>query len=109
MPGFKHTVFANISEEFANDSVICTAPSKTFNLAGLQVSNIVIKNKKIRDKVRYERRKSTGNLGLNIFGYKACEIAYNECEQWLEELIQTINKNRKVVEDFLGVIFLRSI
>ncbi|GEP62767.1 hemolysin [Clostridium beijerinckii] len=100
MPGFKHTVFANISEEFANNSVICTAPSKTFNLAGLQVSNIVIKNKKIRDKVRYERRKFTGNLGLNIFGYKACEIAYNECEQWLEELIQTINKNRKVVEDF---------
>ncbi|WP_341274855.1 MalY/PatB family protein [Clostridium beijerinckii] len=100
MPGFKHTVFANISEEFANNSVICTAPSKTFNLAGLQVSNIIIKNKKIRDKVRFERRKSIGNLGLNIFGYKACEIAYNECEQWLEELIQTINKNRKVVEDF---------
>ncbi|NRT70874.1 bifunctional pyridoxal-dependent enzyme with beta-cystathionase and maltose regulon repressor activities [Clostridium beijerinckii] len=46
MPGFKHTVFANISEEFANNSVICTAPSKTFNLAGLQVSNIIIKNKK---------------------------------------------------------------
>lgn len=100
MPGFKHTVFANISEEFANNSVICTAPSKTFNLAGLQVSNIIIKNKKIRDKVRFERRKSIGNLGLNIFGYKACEIAYNECEQWLEELIQIINKNRKVVEDF---------
>jgi len=100
MPGFKHTVFANISEEFANNSVICTAPSKTFNLAGLQVSNIVIENKKIRDKVRSERRKSIGNLGLNIFGYKACEIAYNECEQWLEELIQIINKNKKVVEDF---------
>ncbi len=100
MPGFKHTVFANISEEFANNSVICTAPSKTFNLAGLQASNIVIQNKKIRDKVRSERRKSIGNLGLNIFGYKACEIAYNECEQWLEELIQIINKNKKVVEDF---------
>ncbi len=101
MPEFKHTVFANLSEEFAKNSVICTAPSKTFNLAGLQVSNIIIPNKKIRDKVISERRVSIGNSGLNIFAYKACEIAYNECEEWLDELIQVLNRNKKLVEDFI--------
>lgn len=103
MPEFKHTVFANISEEFANNSVICTAPSKTFNLAGLQTSNIIIPNKRIRDKVVNERRISIGGSGLNIFGYKACEIAYKECETWLDELITVINKNKKIVEEFIKV------
>ncbi|HEX9026463.1 MAG TPA: MalY/PatB family protein [Clostridium sp.] len=101
MPGFKHTVFANICEEFANNSVICTAPSKTFNLAGLQTSNIIILNKKIRDKIISERRAAIGNSGLNIFGYKACEIAYNECEDWLDELIKVLAVNKKLVEDFM--------
>lgn len=101
MPQYKHTVFANISEEFAQNSVICTAPSKTFNLAGLQASNIIIPNKKIRDKVVSQRRIATGNSGLNIFGYKACEIAYNECEEWLNELIQVLNENKKLVENFM--------
>jgi len=101
MPGYKHTVFANVSEEFANQSVICTAPSKTFNLAGLQVSNIITPNKKIRDKIIAERRASIGNSGLNIFGYKACEIAYNECEDWLDKLIKVLYENKKLVEDFM--------
>lgn len=101
MPGFKHTVFANMCEEFANNSVICTAPSKTFNLAGLQTSNIIIPNKKIRDKIISERRTAIGNSGLNIFGYKACEIAYNECEDWLDELIKILAVNKKLVEDFM--------
>lgn len=101
MPGFKHTVFASISEEFANNSVICTAPSKTFNLAGLQTSNIIVPNKRIKDKIASEKRIATGNSGLNIFGYKACEIAYNECETWLDELIQVLDRNKKIVENFV--------
>ena len=101
MPGHKHTVFATICEEFADHSVICTAPSKTFNLAGLQASNIITPNKKIRDKIIGERRASIGNSGLNIFAYKACEIAYNECEDWLCELIKVLYENKKLVEDFM--------
>lgn len=101
MPGFKHTVFANISEEFAEASVICTAPSKTFNLAGLQASNIIVPNKNIRYKILKERRLAIGNSGLNMFGYKACEIAYNECEEWLDELIEVLYENKKLVEDFM--------
>ena len=101
MPGFKHTVFASISEEFANNSVICTAPSKTFNLAGLQTSNIIVPNKRIKDKIASEKRTASGNSGLNIFGYKACEIAYNECEEWLDELIRVLDRNKKIVENFV--------
>lgn len=101
MPGFKHTVFASISEEFANNSVICTAPSKTFNLAGLQTSNIIVPNKRIKDKIASEKRTASGNSGLNIFGYKACEIAYNKCEEWLDELIQVLDRNKKIVENFV--------
>lgn len=101
MPEYKHTVFANISEEFKQNSVICTAPSKTFNLAGLQTSNIIIPNNKIRNRVLTERRAAIGNSGLNIFGYKACEIAYSECEEWLNELIQVLNTNKALVEDFM--------
>jgi bifunctional pyridoxal-dependent enzyme with beta-cystathionase and maltose regulon repressor activities len=102
MPGFKHTVFANISEEFTNNSVICTAPSKTFNLAGLQTSNIIIPNLDIRKKVIREHRKVYGDYAvLNIFGYKACELAYNEGEEWLEELIKVLEENKKFVEKFI--------
>ncbi|MVX64610.1 putative C-S lyase [Clostridium chromiireducens] len=101
MPEYRHTVFANISEEFEQNSVICTAPSKTFNLAGLQTSNIIIPNKKIRDRILSERRAVIGNSGLNIFGYKACEIAYNQCEEWLNELIQVLNTNKALVENFM--------
>ena len=102
MPGFKHTVFANISEELANNSVICTAPSKTFNLAGLQTSNIIIPNLDIRKKVIREHRKACGDYSvLNIFGYKACELAYNEGEEWLEELIKVLEENKKLVENFM--------
>ncbi|MCD8250193.1 MAG: aminotransferase class I/II-fold pyridoxal phosphate-dependent enzyme [Lachnospiraceae bacterium] len=50
MPGYHHQVFATLSEEFAQHSVICTAPSKTFNLAGMQNSNIIIPNKELYDK-----------------------------------------------------------
>lgn len=100
MPGYKHTIFANICDEFKEISITCTAPSKTFNLAGLQTSNIVIANARMRNKVRNFHEKN-GNFSLNILGYKACEIAYNHCEKWLNELIDILAVNKKLVEDFV--------
>ena len=55
MPGYKHTVFANISEEFAQHSIICIAPSKTFNVAGMMTSNIIIPNDEMREKAHTYR------------------------------------------------------
>jgi putative C-S lyase len=100
MPGFKHTVFASISEEFAQHSITCTAPSKTFNLAGMQTSNIIISNSELRDKFN-EENKNIGYFSLNTLGYKACELAYNKCEKWLDELIEVIEGNRKYFVKFM--------
>jgi cystathionine beta-lyase len=101
MPGHKHTVFANISEELANNMIVCTAPSKTFNLAGLQTSNIIIPNEIIRSSYLKEM-KSNGFFSLNILGYKACEIAYTECEKWLEQLLALIYHNHLELKTFMA-------
>lgn len=100
MPGAVHTVLATISEEIKNNCAVCTAPSKTFNLAGLQCSNIIIPNKDIREKMQLCIGLSSG-YHLNIFAYRACEAAYNKCEAWLDELIPIIKENADLVEGFM--------
>lgn len=100
MPGYKHTVFANISEEFEQNSITCTAPSKTFNLAGMQTSNIIIANEEIRKRFIIANQ-NIGSGALNTLGYKACELAYNKCEKWLDELIEVIEGNRKYFVSFM--------
>jgi aminotransferase/cystathionine beta-lyase len=102
MPGFKHTVFASLGEAYAQNLITCTAPSKTFNLAGMQSSNIIIQNKELMAKYLDELSHNMGRPSLNILGYKACEIAYTQCAPWLDELITVIDANKKMVEDFMG-------
>lgn len=105
MPGFHHTVFANISEEFAQHSVICTAPSKTFNLAGLQTSSTIIPNEELRRQYRNVELKECVNPKCNILGYEANRIAYDQCEDWLEECLNVIHKNKELVESFMAAEF----
>ncbi len=100
MPGFTHTVMATIDERTKNNIAVCTAPSKTFNLAGLQCSNIIIPNEKARAKTKACMMISMLSH-LNIFAYEACKTAYNECEDWLEELLTVIESNAKYVESFM--------
>ena len=101
LPGIKHTVYSTLSDEAAQNSIVFTAPSKTFNLAGMQTSNLVIPNKDIREKVRTEFMSNSifmlGNMGL-----KACEIAYAECGQWLDEFLQLLANNYKFVKDYFA-------
>lgn len=99
MPGNKHTVMATVSKELEERLITCTAPSKTFNLAGLATSSIIIKNKDIRD-AYIETLEIMRSSYVNILGFKACEIAYNNCEKWLEELIQVLDRNQKIVKEF---------
>ena len=94
-----HTVFATLSEAAAQNCVICTAPSKTFNLAGLQTANIIIPNKKLREKLLAVRNR-LGIHGCNMLGYQACETAYRECEGWLEQLLAVLRENRALVETY---------
>ena len=97
MPGYEHVSMGTFEEKYLNNCAICTAPSKTFNLAGLQTSNIFIPNEEYRNKITSAR----GYFSLNIFGYKACELAYDKCEEWLDELLLFLDGNRKFVEEFV--------
>ncbi len=98
--GHKHTPFASISEEFANNCIVCSAPSKTFNIAGLETSNIIIYNEKIR-KEYLKTLDRMGIKGHNPFGIVATEAAYNEAEDWVEQVIDYLEENVKFVETFL--------
>lgn len=99
MPGYKHTVFQTIDEEIADNMITFTAPSKSFNIAGMGLSNIIIKNDKIREKF-VQGLGNTASYPFTAMGFKACEIVYNECEDWLDECIEVINTNQNLVNEF---------
>ncbi len=101
MPGQKHTVYASLGEEFAQNCIICTAPSKTFNLAGLQTANAIIPNARLREKFFEEQKREDGNPKCNILGLEGCRLAYEYGDKWLDEALQVIDHNRKLVEDFM--------
>jgi cystathionine beta-lyase len=99
-PGCQHTVFASISPEFEQNCVICNAPSKTFNIAGIQASSIIIPNENIR--AAYKRILNTGELGLpNVFAAAALQAAYTWGEEWLEELLVYLQDNYRFAKDFI--------
>lgn len=99
MPGHEHMVIAKLSPELSDITITCTAPSKTYNIAGLATSNIIISNEKIRADFKKSLEKMKSHA-VNILGYKACEIAYNDCRQWREQMLEVIASNRDLVEDF---------
>jgi cystathionine beta-lyase len=99
MGGRKHTPFASVSEEFAQNSIVCMAPSKTFSLAGLETSTIIIPNKKLREEFNTIR---TGILpGPNLFGMVALEAAYRHGDEWLEQVLDYIGKNLEFLKKYL--------
>lgn len=97
----EHQVFASIKPEFADNSVICTAPSKTFNLAGLPLSNIFIPNQTLRDKFKRALR-STGLGQIAIPALIACETAYTQGEEWYQGLMSYIRRNIEYTRNFVA-------
>lgn len=95
-----HTPYAMISEEAKMHSVICTAASKTFNIAGLHTSNVVIANEELRDKFKKIIEKNALS-SMNIFGIAATEAAYREGEPWLIETLEYIHENMVYVTEFI--------
>lgn len=108
-PGFEHTVFANVDPCFAEFTVTCTAPSKTFNLAGLQISNIFISNETLREAFQKEIDK-TGYDEPNALGAVACEAAYRGGQEWLDQLraylLENLNFLRAYLQEKLPQIHL---
>lgn len=104
MPGYQHTVFQTVSPEAALNTVTCTAPTKTFNLAGMGISNLIIADPEKRERYdAYEER--IGFPAVTLLGYKACELAYRHAEAWLDEALGHINTNRQLVEAFMAQYF----
>lgn len=97
--GYKHTPFATLSEEAAQNCMVCMAPSKTFNVAGLSTSLVIIPNKTLFN--RYERTMGVGHLGMgNIFGSVALEAAYTHGDEWLEQMLVYLWDNFLLLDDF---------
>lgn len=99
-PGYEHTSFASLEEDLAQQCVICTSPSKSFNLAGLQVSNIIIPNAGLRAHFR-KQNAASGYSQANVMGLVACEAAYRSCGDWLDQLKTYLEGNRRALASLL--------
>ncbi|MCL6456599.1 MAG: pyridoxal phosphate-dependent aminotransferase [Gorillibacterium sp.] len=97
---YRHIPFTTLSKELAQKTIVCTAPSKTFNLAGLSTSNIIIPNDDLRG--QYDMAcEQVAMKGLNIFGAVACEAAYRHGEVWLDQLMDYLDVNREYAVNFI--------
>ena len=95
----QHCIFSLAGEDFAENCVICTAPSKTFNLAGLQLSNIIIPGRENRALFQREVDKA-GYSQAPLMGLRACEAGYAHGEEWLEALLDYLKGNLAFLEDY---------
>jgi cystathionine beta-lyase len=101
LPELSHTMFPQALPELAERSVVCTAPSKSFNLAGLQASNIWIPGGETRAKFRKEIDRS-GYSQLNSLGLIACQAAYEQGGEWLDQCKAYMQGNLDFLRDFLA-------
>ena len=91
-PGHTYTPFASIGEEFLQNSVTCLSPSKSFNIAGLQIANIISCDERIRRRI--DRAVNINEVcDVNPFGIEATIAAYNEGEEWLIQLLDYLKAN----------------
>jgi cystathionine beta-lyase len=98
--GFTHTVFASIKPAFEKHCAVCTAPSKTFNLAGLHNANIYIADERVR-KAYLDELESQGYSQSNIMGIVGAQAAYTYGADWVDQLKEYLSKNLDFVREFL--------
>ena len=101
-PGHAFIPFASVNDEFLYNTVTCSAPSKTFNLAGLQVANIVAADEEKRKRI--DKALNINEVcEINAFAVEALIAAYNEGEEWLDELKQYLYSNYNYLKDFFSL------
>ncbi|MCM1145184.1 MAG: pyridoxal phosphate-dependent aminotransferase [Blautia sp.] len=96
----KHLVFANLRKELEEISIVCTSPAKTFNLAGLQVSNILIPDGKLRSRFK-KQIAAAGYSQLNVIGLTACEAAYRCGSGWYKAMMEYVQANIRFMKEYL--------
>lgn len=102
MPGYRHIPYASLGEAFAAHAVVCTAPSKTFNLAGLQNANLIIPNPELKEKIDREFHRYNIH-GTNLMGLEATIAAYTEGgEAWLDEALAYLDGNAAFIESYIA-------
>ncbi len=97
-PGSTHTVFASLSREVAEHCAVCTAPSKTFNLAGLHIANIFIANAEYREAFKKELD-AQGFSQANIMGLVGCQAAYRYGAPWVDQLVEYLAGNISLMRE----------
>lgn len=100
LPGFTHYPIAALSEAISNITVTLMAPSKTFNVAGIQASLIICENEKLQKKINNTQHQIAFH-GLNLFALEVITASYNHCNYWLEDVIQYLQKNVETVQQFI--------
>ncbi len=93
-PEKRHVPFASLSEEFAQNSITCTAPSKTFNLPGLQSANVFVPNARLRAELTRQIERNMFPL-VNVLGMVAAEAAYTHGDQWVDNLVGYVRANHE--------------
>ena len=97
-PGTSYNPFMTSSDY--NNTILCISPSKSFNVAGFQSSVVYTKNPELLEKIRTQMHIDNSD-SCNVFAVSAVEAAYNESEDWLEELKEVIFENKQIVKDYL--------
>lgn len=93
-PALRHIPFASLGESFAQNSITCTAPSKTFNLPGLQCANVIVPNARLRAQLMRQYDRNMFPL-VNVLGMVACEAAYAQGEPWLNQMLDYVRGNHR--------------
>ena len=96
----EHTVFASVKKEYEEISVICTSPSKTFNLASMLISNIFIPNRELRQRFRHEVD-AAGISQLSVLGLVAAKEAYAQGDDWYEQMMSYVGENIRYVKEYV--------
>lgn len=97
----QYVPIASLNEDIANNVITCLSPSKAFNLAGLNAAVIIFGNQQQKEVFDYTQRKQ-GFFSVSMFGIIGLEVAYSEGEEWLDELLQYLQQNIKVAEQFIN-------
>ena len=96
----EHTVFASVKKEYEEISVICTSPSKTFNLASMLISNIFVPNRELRQRFRHEVD-AAGISQLSALGLVAAKAAYAQGDEWYEQMMSYVGENIRYVKEYV--------